>query len=232
MIACFALISLMVTCIFVLKSRRFFTQIFFPNSFSDSNNNKIWPNEWKIRDEGVQTNIDSSNETTTATHIQTKKKSSKPGTKTIFDIKFVNTISFQSCINIYTHVWKMQHTKSERERGKWRREASQQSRAHHIWIADGPVVLSICLYLYVCVCALHETICICSNTWNASPFFLPFHRANDANRDQREKKICSSNFIVVCCCCRCFHLSLFNSLVFVGGAAVAVAVVRTLVCVR
>lgn len=136
-----------------------------------------------------------------------KKKSSKPGTKTIFDIKFVNTISFQSCINIYTHVWKMQHTKSERERGKWRREASQQSRAHHIWIADGPVVLSICLYLYVCVCALHETICICSNTWNASPFFLPFHRANDANRDQREKKNLFFKFY-----CSLLLLSLFPSL--------------------
>lgn len=127
--------------------------------FFDSYNNNIWLNAWKIQNGIKQTNIDNAHSDKcihTNTSIQwttgKKKQSSKPGTKTMFDIKFVNTISFQSCINIYTHVWTI-HTRTST--GGKKTHTQHKSRAITVCSshlngrgAASPVfVLSICLHL-------------------------------------------------------------------------------------
>lgn len=118
------------------------------------------------------------------------------------------------------------------------REENGGERHHNnrvLIISESQTGQSCCPFACICMCVfVHcmKQFAFAQTHEMPRHFFYHFTERMMQIETNEKKKICSSNFIVVCCCCRCFHLSLFNSLLFVGGAAVAVAVVRTLVCVR
>lgn len=179
-------------------------------------------------------------------NINRKKKKipSKPGIKTIFDIKFVNTISFQSCINIYTHVWKMHAVDWWREREREKREKSEAINNNRMLIISELQAHGQSCWSFACI---HLNACVCDCTLHCMKQFafaqtlkcfvifcsVPFHRANDANRDKKKSvlQILLYFFYI-------YFVSLFVSLtlkfaaIFFSVIAVAVAGVRTLVCVR
>lgn len=142
-------------------------------------------------------------------------------TKTIFDIKFVNTISFQSCINIYTHVWKMHDANAQASMdalhrhpaleslGKWSHAhihthtISVQSRRGHVRLS----ILSR-LMCKIVLLTLHGQFAFVQTKLPFVPtrFFSLFSHlsaqhltkteTNNNNNTNRKKRICSWYFIV------------------------------------
>lgn len=132
-------------------------------------------------------------------------------TKTIFDIKFVNTISFQSCINIYTHVWKMHDANAQASMdalhrhpaleslGKW---SHAHKHTHHICskqMRPRLLVHFVAFDVQNCVAHIAWTICICPNKTAicANSFFSslqPFvgstfnKNRNEYHQQQRQQK--------------------------------------------
>lgn len=148
-----------------------------------------------------------------------------PGTKTIFDIKFVNTISFQSCINIYTHVWKM-HNATDNTRPRRQSEEQKKnptSNGHHELGQSCQMITRIHRYIgmhctlhiisannrqsqslvhFVFVVWLHKSVLLTLHGQFAfvqTKIIVPFFticKPNNGQKQTDKKRICSSNFIV------------------------------------